>query len=135
MKTVAKLTGLVVMLVAIAGVWTAFAEDHAVKVAQKEGIGSYLTDMRGMTLYNFKKDTPGKSACEGPCVDNWPLYYREKVDGMDGLSASDFGTITRPDGKMQTTYKGMPLYHFIKDVKPGDTNGQGFKGLWSVTKP
>jgi predicted lipoprotein with Yx(FWY)xxD motif len=135
MKTFIKLTVLAVLMVAVVGAGTAFAEHHAVKVAQKEGIGSYLTDIRGMTLYNFKNDTPGKSACEGPCVDNWPLFYREKVDAKDGLAAGDFGTITRPDGKKQTVYKGMPLYYFIKDVKPGDTNGQGFKDLWSVAKP
>ena len=44
-------------------------------------------------------------------------------------------TITRADGKKQTTYKGLPLYYFSKDVKPGDTTGQGFKDLWSVAKP
>ena len=48
------------MLIAILVVTgTAFAEHHAVKVAKMEGIGSYLTDIKGMTLYTFKKDTPG----------------------------------------------------------------------------
>ena len=135
MKTFLKLTVLAVMIVAITGAGTAFAEHHAVKVAQKEGIGSYLTDIKGMTLYTFKKDAPAQSACIGPCVDIWPLFYREKVDAQDGLSVGDFGTITRSDGKMQTTYKGMPLYYFSKDAKAGDTNGQGFKDLWSVAKP
>lgn len=44
--------------------------------------------------------------------------------------------VVRADGgKRQTTYKGMPLYFFCKDVKPGDTAGQGFKDIWSVVKP
>ncbi len=135
MKRFLKLTVLAIMVVAVTEAGTAFAENQAVKVAQKEGIGSYLTDIKGMTLYTFKKDTPGMSACEGPCVGIWPLFYREKVDAKDGLAAGDFGTITRPDGKMQTTYKGMPLYYFSKDVKPGDTNGQGYINLWTVAKP
>jgi len=135
MKTFIRLSMLAVMVVTIVGAGIAFAEHHAVKVAQKEGLGSYLTDINGMTLYNFKKDSPGKSACEGPCVGIWPLYYREKVDAKDGLAAGDFGTITRADGKKQTTYKGMPLYYFSKDAKAGDTAGQGFKDLWSVAKP
>jgi len=113
----------------------AFADHHAVKIAKKDGIDTYLTDTKGMTLYTFKKDTPGKSACEGPCVDNWPLYSREKVEAKDGLSAADFATITRADGKTQTTFKGMPLYYFVKDAKPGDTLGQGVKDVWSVAKP
>ena len=114
---------------------TAIADNNAVKVAKKADIGSYLTDMKGMTLYTFAMDSPGTSACEGPCVDNWPLFYRETVEPKDGLDAKDFGTITRDDGKKQTTYKGMPLYYFIKDKKPGDTMGQGVKDAWAVAKP
>ncbi len=120
-------------ILAAAGV--AFADHHAVKVAKKEGIGSYLTDINGMTLYVFKKDSPGKSACEGPCADKWPLFYREQVEAKDGLKAEDFGTITRPDGKKQTTYKGMPLYYFSKDAKPGDMNGQGVNDVWYAAAP
>jgi secreted repeat protein with Y-X4-D motif len=30
------------------------------------------------------------------------------------------------------TYRGRPLYHFVEDVRPGETNGEGFKdvGTW-----
>ena len=124
-----------VMVTAFLAAGLAYADHHAVKVAKKEGIGSYLTDIKGMTLYYFKKDTVGKSACEGPCVENWPLYYRETVAPKDGLAAGDFATITRPDGKKQTTYKGMPLYYFAKDKKPGDTLGQGVKDAWYAVNP
>ena len=60
----------------------AYADHHTVKVATKEKVGSYLTDAKGMTLYVFKKDSPGKSACVADCVTKWPLYYREKVGAM-----------------------------------------------------
>jgi predicted lipoprotein with Yx(FWY)xxD motif len=135
MKNILKLAALTAVIVAFVLSGVAFAEHHAVKVAKKEGIGNYLTDIKGMTLYTFKKDTPGKSVCEGPCVDNWPLFFREKVEAKDGLAAADFGVITRADGKKQTTYKGMPLYYFIKDAKPGDTLGQGVKDVWSAATP
>jgi predicted lipoprotein with Yx(FWY)xxD motif len=135
MKSMTKAVILAVMAVAFLAAGLAYADHHAVKVAKKEGIGSYLTDINGITLYYFKKDSPGKSACEGPCVENWPLYYRESVASKDGLAASDFGTITRTDGKKQTTYKGMPLYYFAKDKKPGDTMGQGVKDIWYVVNP
>lgn len=135
MKKVLGLCVVAVIIAAFVVTGVAFANHHAVKVGKKDGIGSYLTDIKGMTLYTFKKDTTGKSACEGACVDNWPLFFRETVEAKDGLAAADFGTITRTDGKKQTTYKGMPLYYFIKDAKPGDTMGQGVKDLWSVARP
>ncbi|HEU4385679.1 MAG TPA: hypothetical protein VFR85_19490 [Anaeromyxobacteraceae bacterium] len=113
----------------------AAADHHAVKVAKKDGMGSYLADAKGMTLYTFKNDSPGKSACEGPCVEKWPLYYREALEPKDGLKAADFGTITRADGKKQTTYKGMPLYYFAGDKAAGDTAGQGARDVWYAAAP
>ena len=135
MKSFGKFAVLAVVVAAFLAGGIALADHHAVKVAKKDGVGSYLTDIKGMTLYNFKKDTPGKSACEGGCLANWPLYFVESVAAKDGLDAKNFGTITRADGKKQTTYKGMPLYFFVGDKAPGDTNGQGVKDLWSVVKP
>jgi hypothetical protein len=88
-----------------------------------------------MALYVFKKDSPGKSACAGECVAKWPLYYREKVDAGGAVKESDFATITREDGKKQTTYKGMPLYFFAGDKAPGDTNGHGVRDVWSSPGP
>ncbi|WP_242360503.1 hypothetical protein [Anaeromyxobacter sp. SG17] len=111
------------------------AAGDTVTVAKSDKVGSYLTDDKGMTLYVFKMDAGGKSACAGPCVANWPIYYREKVEPAGGPSAGDFGTITREDGKKQTTYKGKPLYTFVGDKKPGDTNGQGVKDVWVVAAP
>lgn len=122
-----------VLSLALAGV--ALADNHATKVAEKAGVGKFLTDAKGMTLYTFKKDSPGKSACAGPCVEKWPLYFREKVAAPDGVMAGDFGTITREDGKKQTTYKGWPLYYFAGDKAPGDLLGQGMGNVWFVANP
>ncbi len=135
MKNIVKVAVLAVVVVSFLSAGIALAEHHAVKVAKKDGVGSFLTNIAGMTLYTFKKDTPGKSACEGDCVAKWPIYYVEKVAAKDGLKDADFGTITRADGKKQTTYKGMPLYFFTGDKAAGDTNGQGVKDLWQVAAP
>jgi predicted lipoprotein with Yx(FWY)xxD motif len=122
---------------ALAGalVGTARADHHVVKVAKSDKAGAYLTDAKGMALYIFKKDSAGKSACAGPCVENWPIYYREKVGVSANVKESDFATITREDGQKQTTYKGMPLYYFVKDKAPGETNGQGVKEVWYLAAP
>ena len=106
-----------------------------VKVASKKEVGSYLTDAKGMTLYVFKKDSPGKSACAGDCLVRWPIYFREKVAASGGPKESDFATITREDGQKQTTYKGLPLYYFAGDKAAADTNGQGVKDVWVVASP
>jgi predicted lipoprotein with Yx(FWY)xxD motif len=112
---------------------TALADD-AVKVAQGGG-ASHLTDSKGRSLYVFKKDTANQSACSGDCLAKWPIYYQEKVAASGDLKPSDFGTITRGDGKKQTTYRGMPLYYFAGDQAPGDAKGQGVKDVWFLAAP
>jgi hypothetical protein len=44
---------------------------------------------------------------------------------MGGVRAADLGTLNRSDGHNQVTYAGHPLYYYVGDTKPGDTNGQG----------
>jgi predicted lipoprotein with Yx(FWY)xxD motif len=131
-----KVSVFAVALVAIAVIVVpALAAHYAVKVTDKEGVGRYLTDTEGKALYWFKKDSPGKSACAGPCLEKWPVYYRETVAATGKLKAEDFGTITREDGNKQTTFRGYPLYYFFKDTKAGETNGQGVNHVWFVIDP
>jgi predicted lipoprotein with Yx(FWY)xxD motif len=122
-----------VLSLALAGV--ALADNQAIKLSEKDGVGKFFSDSKGMTLYIFKKDSPGKSVCAGPCVEKWPLYFNEKVSAPDGVMAGDFGAITREDGKRQTTYKGSPLYYFAGDKAPGDVLGQGVGTVWFVANP
>ena len=92
-----------------------------------------LVGNNNMTLYTFAKDTvgSGKSMCNGPCATNWPPLL---VDGSPAVSG-DYSVITRDDGKKQLAYKGMPLYFWAKDTKPGDKTGDGFlNGAWRIVK-
>ena len=101
-------------------------------------LGSFLSSpVTGMTLYTFNNDTAGVSNCSGQCAVNWPPYRVEPgitLLGAAGVSGQ-LGTIARADGGTQLTYGGAPLYTYIKDLKPGDTNGQGVGGVWFVAKP
>ena len=103
------------------------------------GLGKILVNSQGHTLYVFQKDTGTTSTCTGPCAVNWPpLRANGKPTLGSGADASLVGTTVRSDGKSQVTYNGHPLYTFVKDTKPGDTNGQGlnaFGGLWYAVSP
>jgi predicted lipoprotein with Yx(FWY)xxD motif len=129
---------LISMVAAIGTTGPAEAQTGApgtVTLQTKTGAVSYLADSAGMALYYFTKDSPGKSACSGGCLEKWPLFYAEKITPPSGTDAKDFGTITREDGKKQTTYKGYPLYYFANDKKPGDANGQGINNVWYTIDP
>jgi predicted lipoprotein with Yx(FWY)xxD motif len=75
-----------------------FAAEPTVKIVSKEGVGNYLVNRVGWTLYWSTKDSPGKSVCEGVCLERWPTFYRTSMTVPAGLKAEDFGTITRPNG-------------------------------------
>ena len=81
-----------------------------------------------MTLYTFTHDTAdaGTSTCTGGCLVVWPALPvpagTTKVTGTADITGP-LGIITRSDGTLQVTYKGLPLYFFHKDVSPGDVNG------------
>ena len=102
-------------------------------------LGSILVDSTGRTVYLFKADSGTSSACSGACATAWPpLLATGTPTAGTGLTASKLGTITRSDGNQQVTYNGHPLYRFIKDQKPGDTNGQGvtaFGAAWFALSP
>jgi len=94
-------------------------------------LGYVLTDEKGMSLYIFDKDVDGKIACVDACAQNWPPLMAAAADKATG----DYSIVNRADGAKQWAYKGKPLYRWIKDMKPGDTSGDGFKDLWKVARP
>jgi predicted lipoprotein with Yx(FWY)xxD motif len=104
----------------------------AVKTASVPSVGTVLVNSAGFTLYHLSAETNGKFICTGSCEGVWhPLIANGTPSGVESL-----GTIKRPDGSEQVTYKGTPLYTFAQDTKPGEAKGQGFKdvGTWSAVK-
>jgi len=106
-----------------------------VQLKQNTQLGSILTDVNGKTLYFFSNDANGQSACSGGCITAWPVFYIDAPNLPAGLASGDFGTITRADGKPQTTYKGWPLYYYAKDSAAGDVKGEAVGGRWFTAKP
>ncbi|MGC8544715.1 MAG: hypothetical protein ACP5UJ_07645 [Athalassotoga sp.] len=108
--------------------------NYTINVSYKTGIGNYLVDANGMTLYYFTENVDGKTF-NGSYLDFWSPFYVSKIVVPSSLNPKDFSVVTGGDGRPQIAYKGWPLYYFINDKKPGDTNGEGVKGLWYVMKP
>lgn len=88
-----------------------------------------LTTNKGKTLYSLSVEKNGKFICTGGCLSAWkPLVVAK---GVKPKGPVKLGTVKRPDGRTQVTYKGRPLYSFNAD-KPGEANGEGLKdvGTW-----
>ncbi|MHB8660702.1 MAG: COG4315 family predicted lipoprotein [Minisyncoccota bacterium] len=105
----------------------------ALTVHSDPTVGSYLAATNGMALYVDTRDTAGVSTCTGVCAANWPPYTVTSGATLTG-GAGVSGTIGTVTGSTQLTYKGMPLYFWIKDAKPGDVTGNKV-GNFVVAKP
>lgn len=91
-------------------------------------LGSYLADSKGFTLYWDSKGSTSKIACTGSCTGYWPpltVSSGTKPTGVSGL-----GTVKRPGGQTQVTWKGHPLYRFSGDSAAGQTHGEGLTDRW-----
>lgn len=135
-----KAFGNLMMMVVVAAsvlMFASFSDAATLTVKAKDGGGAFLTDDKGMTLYLFKKDAPGKSVCAAAsgCLEKWPVFFADAVDPAAGIDATAVGAITRDDGLKQTTYKGQPLYYFFKDTNAGDVNGEGMGNVWYIVAP
>jgi predicted lipoprotein with Yx(FWY)xxD motif len=102
--------------------------ETAATVLETRTIGgaTVLTDARGYTLYWFGPDSAGTSACQGDCARNWPPVTGPATWGTGVTGA--IGAIARPDGSLQATYDGHPLYTTTADTGPGQARGNG---VWS----
>jgi predicted lipoprotein with Yx(FWY)xxD motif len=97
-------------------------------------LGTILVDASGMTLYHLSAEQGGKFICAtAACTGIWhPLTVA--AGSTPSGSVGSLGTIKRPDGTTQVTYKGEPLYTFAQDHAAGETGGQGIKdvGTWTA---
>ncbi len=91
-----------------------------------------LTNTSGRTLYSLSAEKHGKFICTemSGCTGIWhPLTV---AAGVTPKGPVTLGTIERPEGATQVTYRGLPLYTFSGDKKRGQVNGDGLKdvGTW-----
>lgn len=111
-----------------------------INATSKVGLGDYLVDGNGMTLYINENDIPGVSVCTGSCAELFPPLSISGLPVAGPGVGGRLAMILRSDGLQQVTYNDRPLYFYSGDQQPGDTNGQGLDGIWfaaplSATQP
>ena len=107
----------------------AFADDYLGGAVKSATVGGkeILTDSKGMTLYTWDNDQKGVSNCYDKCATAWPPLLVPANTAVSG----DFTLVDRKDTDQKiVAYKGMPLYTWFKDQKPGDTTGDGVGKTW-----
>lgn len=105
---------------------------HASKLGTILASGS-----KRLTVYLFEADKSGSSSCMGACASVWPPVTGSPK-AIGGAMSADLGTVTRSDGTKQVTYKGHPLYLYVKDKDDGDAYGEGIKSFgaaWYALAP
>ncbi len=98
----------------------------------KSGGHTLLATRGGHTLYSLSVETHGKFVCTAMsgCTSIWhPLTV---AAGVVPKGPVKLGTVKRPEGTVQVTYRGRPLYTFGGDKKAGQTKGEGIHdvGTW-----
>jgi predicted lipoprotein with Yx(FWY)xxD motif len=113
------------------------AREIKLKTVKIKGHSILATSARH-SLYSLSAEKNGKFICTraSGCLALWhPLMVPK---GATPTGPVKLGTIKRPEGGMQVTYHGRPLYSYALDTKPGQAQGEGLKdvGTWhAVTVP
>jgi predicted lipoprotein with Yx(FWY)xxD motif len=142
--TIAKLMVPVVLAAALIAAFAAYSgtangmsKQLVVRTANNPTLHEkVLVNRRGMTLYSLSVEQRGKFICtDKVCLSLWTPLVVPK--GTTPTGALHLGTVRRPDGRVQVSYRGRPVYTFTEDRKPGDVKGNGFKdvGVWRPASP
>jgi predicted lipoprotein with Yx(FWY)xxD motif len=120
-----KLTGALVnaalaaLLVAPAAMTESAARAPVIKY-QDDQFGAILATPGKKALYywNVEKRDGGKVRCIRSCAKAWPpLIVRSRsavprtIRGIPGR----FGVVRRPDGRLQVTHRGLPIYTYAHE--------------------
>lgn len=137
-RNLAALTLAAVLAVSAVAVPMALAGGSKTVVGEAQASSLHktvLTNTKGLTLYSLSVEKNGKFICTGSCTSTWfPLIVAR---GTTPKGPVRLGTIKRPEGKIQVTFKGLPLYTFDGDSAKGQAKGEGFKdvGTWHAVTP
>lgn len=73
-------------------------------------------DRQALYYWAVEKRAGGQVKCVGDCAVAWPpLYVKGKVPERAAGVPGRFGAIERPDGRLQVTYDGLPVYTYAHE--------------------
>ncbi|MGW6278493.1 hypothetical protein [Kribbella sp. NPDC055071] len=112
----------------------------SVRQADLKGLKAGIVTANGWTAYRFEFDTPkpSRSVCMNDCFDVWPAITVNDASEItvQGVDRAIIGTLRRPDGYLQVTLNGWPLYRYKPDKTHDDAKGEGIGGgNWSTVGP
>jgi predicted lipoprotein with Yx(FWY)xxD motif len=109
------------------------ATNPQVATATIAGVGRVLV-FGHHVLYVHSTDTRRHSTCTGACATFWPplVVSRQATHHLGHVHG--LGTIRRPNGRLQVTINGHPLYVFSGDKNLTAAMGQGFLNMWFTVR-
>jgi predicted lipoprotein with Yx(FWY)xxD motif len=83
--------------------------------------GPILATPKKKALYywNVEKRAGGKIRCKGACARAWPpllVRTRSQVPRRIAGIPGRFGVIRRPNGRLQVTHRGLPVYTYAHEA-------------------
>jgi predicted lipoprotein with Yx(FWY)xxD motif len=96
-----------------------------------------VIDGQGFVVYRFDGDSaePPRSTCVAECARRWPPVLWSAGLRLVGIDRQLVGRLVHPDGTVQVTLAGWPLYGSSDDRMPGDVAGAGVDGQWWAVGP
>jgi predicted lipoprotein with Yx(FWY)xxD motif len=102
-------------------------DGKVVATSDISGVGRVLVDRSGKPIYTSDQEASGKIVCAtSGCTSFWMPVVAGKQMPTDESRTGKLGVVKRPDGSMQLTANGRPLYTFSED-SPGKSTGDGFQ--------
>lgn len=111
------------------GATTTPATPITLAVANKPGVGAYITDEAGRAIYVLDDGTGTTVACTGTCLSEFQPVAGKPIAGAHAapLKENLISVTTLPDGTVQATYAGKPLYYSTADPAASTLNAQAKK--------
>ena len=97
---------------------TAMSKGPAIVLKDKQ-FGNILATAKHQALYYWTKEKKDfRVRCTGACAKAWPpLIVKSASDVPRKIAGAKgtFGTVKRPDGKLQVTYNRLPIYTYAHE--------------------
>lgn len=128
----------VAVAAAVAGVALAGQDSPIVKAAPSRAVHrTIVVDGNGHALYHLSGETARHLLCTGSCLRTWPpLTISRGTTLVEGRGVQGrLAILRRPEGMLQVTLRGFPLYRFAGDHVAGQERGNGIHrsgGVWTL---